>query len=294
MREPEFPKATVHRREVELSQGVMQCLDQGSGAPIVFIHGLLVNGSVWDRLVAALSPGARCIVPELPLGSHRIPMAERADLTPTGVARMVAELIERLELDDVTLVGNDTGGALSQLVAAHDRERVGRLVLTNCDSFEHFPPPRLRLAISALKLPGLVASLGQLGRLRPVRSTFSIMKLTTQPISDELVRSWLAPLRDRRIRSDLDRFVRAIPATDMVGAGELLRTFDRPALIAWGAKDPYFPYADAERLAATLPDSRLHRLDDASTFVQLDAPERLAELIGELSGSTAPAPQAAR
>jgi pimeloyl-ACP methyl ester carboxylesterase len=258
----------------------------------VFIHGLLVNGSVWDRLVPALTGGARCIVPELPLGSHRIPMAAGADVTPTGVARLIAELIARLELDDVTLVGNDTGGALCQLVAAHDRERLGHLVLTNCDSFEHFPPPSLRLAVAALKLPGVVASLGQLGRLRPIRTTFSKMNLTTRPISDELVQSWLAPLRDRRVRADLARFVRAMPTTDMVGAGELLRSFDPPALIAWGAKDPYFPYADAERLAATLPDSRLHRLDDASTFVQLDAPEPLAELIGELIGSTTHAPSA--
>jgi pimeloyl-ACP methyl ester carboxylesterase len=282
MREPESPKPSDQRREVELSQGVVQYRDLGSGAPIVLVHGLLVNGSVWDRLVAALSSGARCIVPELPLGSHRVPMSGRGDVTPAGVARLIAELIERLELDDVTLVGNDTGGALCQLVVASDHRRLGRLVLTNCDSFEHFPPPSLRPAVGLLKLPGVLASLGQLGRLRPVRSAFSLMKLTTQPISDELVRSWLEPLRDRRIRADLASFARAMPATDMVGAGERLRDFDRPALIVWGAKDPYFPYADAERLAGTLPDARLHRLDNASTFVQLDAPQRLAELIGEL------------
>jgi pimeloyl-ACP methyl ester carboxylesterase len=282
MRESEFPNATPQYREIELSRGVVQYRDLGSGAPIVLVHGLLVSGSVWDRLVARLSRGARCIVPELPLGSHRVPMGDRADVTPKGVAQLIAELMERLELDDVTLVGNDTGGALCQLVVADDHRRLGRLVLTNCDSFHHFPPPSLRPAIGLLRLPGVVASLGQLGRLRPIRSTFSLMKLTRQPISDELVRSWLEPLRDRRIRADLGSFVAAMPATDMVGASELLRGLDRPALIAWGAKDPYFPYADAERLAATLPDARLHRLEGASTFVQLDAPERLAELIGEL------------
>jgi pimeloyl-ACP methyl ester carboxylesterase len=289
MRESQFPNAISEYRQAELSQGAVQYRDLGSGAPIVLVHGLLVNGRVWDRLVAVLSRSARCIVPELPLGSHRVPMGDRADVTPNGVARLITELMERLELDDVTLVGNDTGGALCQLVATRDHRRLGRLVLTNCDSFQHFPPPSLRPAVALLKLPGVVASLGQLGRLRPIRGTFSMMKLTTQPISDELVRSWLAPLRDREIRADLARFVRAMPATDLVGAGQLLASVDRPALIAWGAKDPYFPYADAERLAATLPDARLHRLDDASTFVQLDAPERLAELIGELGAVRDPA-----
>jgi pimeloyl-ACP methyl ester carboxylesterase len=289
MRESEFPNAAPQYREIELSRGVVQYRELGSGAPIVLVHGLLVNGRVWDPLVAQLSRGARCIVPELPLGSHRVPMGDRADVTPKGVARMIAELMERLALDDVTLVGNDTGGALCQLVVANDHRRLAGLVLTNCDSFEHFPPPSLRPAIGLLKLPGAVASLGQLGRLRPIRSTFALMKLTTQPISDELVRSWLEPLRDRRIRADLARFVAAMPATDMVGAGELLHGMDRPALIAWGAKDPYFPYADAERLAATLPDARLHRLEGASTFVQLDAPKRLAELIGELGAVGNPA-----
>jgi pimeloyl-ACP methyl ester carboxylesterase len=289
VRESEFPNATPRYRQIELSRGGVQYRDLGSGSPIVLVHGLLVNGSVWDRLVALLSRGARCIVPELPLGSHRVPMSDRADVTPNGVAQLIAELMERLELDDVTLVGNDTGGALCQLVVANDKRRLGRLVLTNCDSFHHFPPRSLRPAVGLLKLPGAVASLGQLGRLRPIRSTFSLMKLTTQPIPDELVRSWLEPLRDRAVRADLERFVRAMPATDMVGAGELLRGLNRPALIAWGAEDPYFPYADAERLAATLPDARLHRLEGASTFVQLDAPERLAELIGELGAVGDPA-----
>jgi pimeloyl-ACP methyl ester carboxylesterase len=269
--------------EVELSQGVVQYRDQGSGAPVLLIHGLMVNGSVWDRLIPLLSAGNRCIVPELPLGSHRLPMRDRADLSIPGIARLIAELIEQLELHDVTLVGNDTGGALCQLVAAHHPQRLGRLVLTNCDAFEHFPPPAVAPVVRALKLPGAIAALAQLGRLRRVRSAaFSAMPLTVEPVPDALVKSWIAPLRDRRIRADLSKVLRDISPTHTLAAAERLRSFDRPALVAWGERDRFFPFADAERLAAALPASRLERIPNARTFVQLDAPERLAELIAEL------------
>jgi pimeloyl-ACP methyl ester carboxylesterase len=265
--------------DMDLSQGTIRYREQGSGRPIVLIHGLLVNGRVWDPLVEQLRKSARCIVPELPLGSHRIPMREHADLSAAAVAGMIAELIARLALEDVTLVGNDTGGALSQLVASRHPERLGGLVLTNCDSFEHFPPPSLRPVVAALKLPGVAAAVGQLARSGRVRGLLSKMNLTMRPIPDELVRSWVEPLLDRRIRRDLRRFVGDMPATDMVAASESLRGFDRPALIAWGKRDPYFPLADAQRLAATLPQGRLELIDDARTFVQFDAPQRLAGLI---------------
>jgi pimeloyl-ACP methyl ester carboxylesterase len=281
--------------DIDLSRGTIQYRDQGSGRPIVLIHGLLVNGRIWDPVVEQLRKSRRWIVPELPLGSHRIPMGEDADLTPTAVAGMIAELISRLELEDVTLVGNDTGGALSQLVVAGHPERLGGLVLTNCDSFEHFPPPSLRPVVAPLKLPGVAACIGQLARSRRVRALFSKMNLTMRPIPDELVRSWVDPLLDPRIRSDLRRFVRGIPATDLVAAARSLRGFDHPALIVWGNRDPYFPFADAQRLAATLPQARLERIDDARTFVQIDAPQRLADLIvGDTSVADGPPATPAR
>jgi pimeloyl-ACP methyl ester carboxylesterase len=181
-------------------------------------------------------------------------------------------------------------------VAADHPERIGGLVLTNCDSFDHFPPPQLKLFVNGLRLPGVAAVGGLLGNLRRVRDLISAMKLTVRPIDDELVRSWMAPLRDPRIRADLKRFVRGIPDTDLVAAAERLRGFDRPALLAWATRDPYFPFADAERLAAMLPQACVERVQDASTFVQLDAPQRLGELILEqvdAPRAKAPAQQAA-
>jgi len=199
--------------------------------------------------------------------------------------------MDRLELENVTLVGNDTGGALCQLVVAYHPERLGRLVLTTCDAFENFPPPAVRPMLTALKLPGALVTTSLLGRLRAVRrAAFKAMPLTMQPIPDEQVKSWVAPLANKRIRADLAAVVRGIDPAVTVAAAEHLRDFDRPALIAWGAKDRLFPFGDAERLAATLPNARLERIPDARAFVQLDAPERLAEMIVSVTNGAVTAP----
>jgi len=277
--------------EIQLSQGVVRYREHGTGTPIVLIHGLLVNGNVWDRLVPLLVAQGRCIVPDLPLGSHSLPMNKGADLSAPGLARLIAEFMERLELEDVTLVGNDTGGALCQLVAADHPERLGRLVLTTCDAFENFPPPAVRPMVTALKLPGALVATSLIGRLRVVRkAAFKAMPLTMQPIPDEQVKSWVVPLADKRIRADLATVVRGIDPAVTIAAAERLRDFDRPALIAWGAEDRFFPFSDAERLAATLPNARLERVPGACAFVQLDAPERLAEMIGSVTNGAATAP----
>lgn len=129
---------------VALAGGTIRVLDVGEGRPVVFVHGLMVNGRLWRHVVPAISARARCVVPDLPLGGHSPAMMPDADLSPPGLARLIAELLDRLDLRDVVLVGNDTGGALCQLVVAHHGERVGALVLTNCDGFEQFYPAVLR------------------------------------------------------------------------------------------------------------------------------------------------------
>ncbi len=274
--------------EIQLSQGTIEYHEQGSGPPVVLIHGALVNARVWEGVRASLPENLRCIAPELPLGSHRIPMNADADLSPRGLAAVIAELLERLELENVTLVGNDTGGALCQLVAAHHPGRVGRLVLTNCDAFEHFPPPSFKLAVGAMRLPGAIAMLELGGRIPALRRrSMSLMKLTTDPIPDAVIVEWMSPLRDRRIRRDLRKVLLGMAPEPMLAAAQRLRDFDRPALIVWGMHDVVFPREDAQRLADTLPNARLERIEDARTFVQVDQPERLARLIGEFASQPA-------
>ena len=278
--------------QVELSQGTIHYRDVGDGPIVVPIHGILVNGSVWGPLVKRLSQHTRCVVPDLPLGSHPVPVKRGADLSPPGLAALIAEFLERLDLDEVTLVGNDTGGALCQLVCAHHSDRVARLVLTNCDAFENFPPKSLRPAVKALaRVPGLVAELGLLGQFRPVRrASMSLMPLTVDPVPDELVKEWVGPLTAHGVRRDLIRVARGIDPKHTIAAAERLRAFNRPALIVWGLQDRFFSVQDAERLVQTLPAARLERLHDARTFVQLDLPDRLAELVEEFVRVPQPTP----
>jgi pimeloyl-ACP methyl ester carboxylesterase len=132
------------QREVSLEGGVIRYREVGTGPTLVFVHGILANGTLWRDVVARLSGRFRCVVADLPLGGHSLPMLPEADMSPSGVARIVAELLERLDLRDVTLVGNDTGGAICQVVISNHPERIGRLVLTNCDAYEAFFPPLLR------------------------------------------------------------------------------------------------------------------------------------------------------
>jgi pimeloyl-ACP methyl ester carboxylesterase len=277
--------------QIQLTQGTIEYRDEGSGPPVVLIHGVLVNGSVWNRVLEGLGGGTRCIVPELPLGSHRLPMPDGADLTPRGIASMIAELLERLELEDATLVANDTGGAISQVLAANHPRHIGRLVLTNCDTFENFPPPSIRPAVRLLaRVPGAVGLVAMLGRLRAGRrAMMKTIPLTIEPLPDGLVQGWVAPLRDRRVRRDLVKVLRGLQPRYTLEAAERLRTFTKPVLIVWGRRDVFFKIVDAERLAALLPNARLERIEIARTFVQLDAPDRLADLIGEFVSAPAAA-----
>jgi pimeloyl-ACP methyl ester carboxylesterase len=274
--------------EIELTQGTIQYREVGSGPPIVLIHGVMVDGTVWDRLLPLLSRDARCIVPDLPLGSHHVAMRGDADLSPHGLARMIAELLERLGLEPVTLVGNDTGGALCQLVCAHHPERVGRVVLVNCDAFENFPPPPIRPLVRILgRMPGAVMVLDRLARSRSIRrASMSMMPLTMKPPPDALVHAWVSPLHDRQVRRDLVRVLQGIEPEVTLDVAKVLPQFDRPALIVWGLRDKFFPLADAERLARTFPNARLERVEDARTFVQLDQPERLATLVREFASAS--------
>lgn len=269
--------------EIELSSGTIHYQDEGTGPAVVFVHGLMVNHLLWRPVVERMRARARCIVPDLPLGAHPQAMSADAAMSPPGVARLIAELVERLELEDITLVGNDTGGALCQLTVVAHGERIGRLMLTNCDSFEHFPPPAFAPVARMMRVPGVAAEFQRLGRVRPLRrAVFSLMGVTANPIDDDILKAWLRPLRDRGVRRDLRRFLGAMEPSHTLAAAERLPEFDRPVVIAWGSEDVFFPFGDAERLAALFPQSRLERIEGARTFLPLDAPEKVAELIAEL------------
>jgi pimeloyl-ACP methyl ester carboxylesterase len=147
------PFEEISPRQVQLADAAIGYRELGHGPPIVFVHGLLTNGTLWRNVANKLQTSHRCIVPDWPLGAHTAPTRANSDLSPRAVARMIAGFLDALGLQDVTLVANDTGGAIAQMVAAEHPERLGRLVLTPCDAFENFLPPMFRPLQYAARVP---------------------------------------------------------------------------------------------------------------------------------------------
>ncbi len=253
------------------------------GRPVVFIHGYTMGSSLWRPLSERLATrGFSCLAPTWPLGAHTEPMLDGTELTMESIAAMVGELLDALALEDVVLVGNDTGGAIAQLVATTTPDRLGALVLTSCDAFEHFPPPILKPLIVAAKAgPAYTAA------IQPLRTRFGRKRgfgALAHADIDDLVVEWVEPaLTDRRVRNDLRRFTVSLNRETTVRAAAQLPEFTKPALVAWSADDAFFPREDGQRLAQALPSGRLEVIENARTFSMIDQPDRLANLIADLA-----------
>jgi len=252
----------------------------GEGPAIVFAHGALVNANLWRKVVPRLE-GFKRVVLDLPLGSHLEPMPKGADLRPPALANLIADAVEALELRDVTLVGNDTGGALTQITAVSRPERIGAIVLTSCDAFENFPPRLFRIALAPARVPGAIPLAFGALRLRPLRRLpIAFGWLTTGPIDADAEDSYVLPVLTRsEIRRDVRGLLGGLDPAHTLDAATKLTAWDRPALIAWSAEDRFFPREHAERLAKLIPGARLEWIEGARTFSPEDRPERLAELI---------------
>jgi pimeloyl-ACP methyl ester carboxylesterase len=276
-------------RELELSAGTIEYEDTGGTGPtVVLLHGLVMNGSVWRHVVEDLRADHRCIVPTLPLGGHRLPMRPDADLSLRGHGRIVRELLERLDLRDVTLVQNDHGAALA--LAGQRPERVARLVLSSCEAFDNYPPGLPGKAVAlASRIPGGLNAAIQPMRLRPLRhSPMALGWMSKRPISHEVTDDWFRPiLTQRAIRRDLIRYTRPARKRHMVEVTDQLRAFDRPALVVWAAEDRVMPREHGRRLAELLPDARLVEIPDSRTLIPLDQPAALARAVREFIRETA-------
>jgi pimeloyl-ACP methyl ester carboxylesterase len=266
---------------VELFQGTVHYQESGAGAPVVFLHGYLMGARLWDPVVHLLEDEFRCLVPELPFGAHPAPMRPGADLTTAGLGRLVADFVGALDLRDVTLVGNDSGAAVAQVVAARHAERLGGLVLATGDAFDNYPPKPFRPLIAAARTRTLTALLAML-KARPARSLPTAYGwLTHGGLPHALIDQWVAAyFADKGVRRDLRRLTAALGDDAFMNqiAAELA-AFTKPALLAWAADDKFFPIEHARRLAAILPDAQLEVIAGSRTWVMRDQPERTAYLV---------------
>ncbi len=255
----------------------------GPGPTVVLLHGFLMDESLWAEVVDDLESDHRCIVPNLPFGAHRSPADPDADLSLTGVAAMVGQLIERLDLHDVTVVGNDTGGAVLQLLIEAGSSRVGRIVLVSCEAFDNIPPGLTgkTLALAGKLPPRLFGLFMQQLRLRPIRRLPIAFGWLTKR-GDATSKNWIEPvLHNQAIRRDAVRAIRAVMGdrTVLARAAERLGAFDRPALVVWAAGDRVMPPDHGRRLAKLIPEAELVEIADTRTLIPLDQPAQLAGLI---------------
>jgi pimeloyl-ACP methyl ester carboxylesterase len=278
-------------RTVAVDGGAVRVYEQGSGKPIVFVHGLFTNAAVWRKVVPALADEYRCISADWPFGSHRIPMAPDADISATGLGDIVADVIERLDLHDVTLVGNDGGGMVTQMVITRHPERIGRVVLTPCDAYENFPPPMFLYLCWLARVPATFEVLAVLMRI-PVfrrllaRSPIGYGWLTRRRLETEVLDHYFTPVLERGTRRDVVRFLRTVDKRQTLDAAQQFGAVTQPVLVAWASDDRFFPLRHAERLARDFPDTRLEMIDGARTLVGEDRPERVAVLIDQFIHAT--------
>jgi pimeloyl-ACP methyl ester carboxylesterase len=266
--------------EVRLPQGSIRYREMGTGEPVVLVHGFLTNSELWREVAPRLAADFRVLAPDWPLGSHQTPLADGADLSPLGLARIIADFLEELQLEGVTLVGNDTGGALCQLVAIHHPQRLGRLVLTPCDAYENFLPPAFRPLQVAARIPGAVFAILQSMRVPAARRAPLAYGWVTKRADNALTRSWIEPaLASKAIRREIASVLSGISNRYTLEAAQHFGEFTKPVLIAWAPEDRFFKLRYGERMAREFPAARLELIEDSYAFVPIDQPERTAELI---------------
>jgi pimeloyl-ACP methyl ester carboxylesterase len=273
------------RREIDLPAGKIRYREAGEGSPVVFVHGYLVDGRLWDGVVDSLADRHRCFAPDWPIAAHQVAMNPDADLSPYGVAEIIASFLEALDLNDVTIVGNDSGGAMSQILVTRHPERIGRLVLTNCDLYENFPPGIFKAMPPIAKLPGgmtLLSAPFRIGAL--ARAAFK--PFTKKPIPADLIASWMAPaLHDPGVKRDAKKVTVGMNKRYTLEAAAKLRRSELPVLLTWAPEDRLFSIESAKRLAGETPNARLVEIPDSSTFVPLDQPQKLADEIAAFVAS---------
>lgn len=269
--------------DVDVPAGRIRYHETGDGPPVVFVHGLLVNADLWRKVVPPVAAaGYRCLTPDWPLGSHTIAMPG-ADLTPSGVAGIIASFLDRLDLTDVTIVANDTGGAITQILMTRHPERIGRVVLASVDCYDKFLPQPFTLLGRLAHLPGAVRAATELLRMRALhRLPVAFGWVAKHPVPADIVDSYLLPSRtSKAIRADVRQFLKSANSRYTLEAATHFPAVTFPVLVVWAREEKLFPVPLAERMVRELPNATLKLVDDSYTFLPEDQPEELTRHILE-------------
>jgi pimeloyl-ACP methyl ester carboxylesterase len=269
---------------LETRLGPLTWHSSGHGPALVFFAGALANGDLWRDVVVALEDDYRCITVDLPLGAHSRPLTAGADRSAPSLARLLLDCLELLDVDDATVVASDTAGGLLLLSLASGHPglgRIGRIVLTNCDNYDQFPPDALRKAAAlSRRLPRLTRALVRL----QLRSSVARRKLAAGAAANGLDRereeSFFGPgRRDPRVAGDLVAAMAGFHPQLLVDAAPAIGRYDRPVLLVWGESCDFFPIAHAHRLASEFPNATLVAVPEAKTWVPVDDPHAVADAI---------------
>lgn len=268
---------------VVVDDAEIEYTDVGAGPPIVFVHGAYVTGGLWDDVIARLTDKHRCIAPTWPFGAQRRPVGPGVDVGVVAAGRRIIGLLEQLDLRDVTLVANDSGGGivLSALgISGLDWSRVSRLVFTNCDSFEHFPPKSFAPLVKLCRISGVAGGLA-LRALATRRGLAFFKRAVTKDgiAQDRDTAIFGGFLQSADVRREAVRFSAALNPRHTMAAEPAIGKWSKPVLVLWGTQDELFPVSHAERLADAFPDATLRHVEGSSTYVMLDRPTETADAI---------------
>jgi pimeloyl-ACP methyl ester carboxylesterase len=252
-------QASPVKRSVQTASGRIAYVEQGAGPVALFVHGVLLNRHLWRHQLANLSDIRRCIAVDL-LAHGDTEIAPDQDLSVTANASMLKEFLDALTIEQVDLVGNDSGGGIAQIFAASHPQRVRSLTLTNCDAHDNWPPEAFKPFLAMAANGGLRGTLDAMLSDKSVyRSPQALGPAYEHPeqVTDDTIDTYLGPLvrTDQRTR-DFQRFLAAFDNTHTLAIEARLKTLETPTLIVWGTDDVYFDVKWSHWLAHTIPGTR--------------------------------------
>jgi pimeloyl-ACP methyl ester carboxylesterase len=252
-------KASPTRRSVQTPSGRISYTEQGTGPVALFVHGVLLNGQLWRHQLDHLSDIQRCIAVDL-LAHGDTEIAPDQDVSVTANAKMLREFIDALNIDQVDLVGNDSGGGIAQIFAASYPERMHSLTLTDCDAHDNWPPEAFKPFLAMAAAGGLRGTLDAMLSDKSVyRSPQALGPAYEHPerVSDDSIEKYLSPLvRTEQRTRDFERFLAAFDNKHTLAVEDRLKTLKAPTLIVWGTDDVYFDVKWSRWLAETIPGTR--------------------------------------